>query len=199
MKKYISIFVFGLMLLFGAKNASASFIFSPVSPQLAGTSVNVDYSSAGSADTINVFDPSGAHCAQYSPFPADTGDITSSCGGSGVYVFTLCNSNVSASSCVNSDLTAEEADLGYVSQSSYTFDTAPIHGIGFLGGTAPSVGTPFDGSALQSQTATALGSTMDGIGPVLAVVIGIGLAVVIARNIANLYTQAPTEEVKKKR
>ena len=68
----------------------------------------------------------------------------------------------------------------------YNFPTQPI-GISILGGTAPSVGTPLDGTNFVSGLTASVGSTMDGLAPFDALIGGMILAFVIITWMLKLY------------
>jgi hypothetical protein len=65
-----------------------------------------------------------------------------------------------------------------------------------LGGTAPSVGVPLDGNTFNAGMSASVGSTFDGIGPILALVSGIILCFIIINFIYSLFKGIDTKKEK---
>jgi hypothetical protein len=195
MKKII-ISLFAFSVLFLSSSAFANVSFTPTSPQTAGTTGVV------SCGVGNVYIQ--ACSTSNSSVPCSAGDIIRSkvaCNNNtygfetnslGTYTYVECNPITSSSSCSGYGVLSEAlADNGFIAQANFTF-TAPIipprnAGISILGGTAPSIGTPLNGSALTAGITGAVGNTMNGLGPIIALVVGIILAFIVAIYFMNTF------------
>lgn len=191
MKKLKLLSVLGsLSFLLLAGPAFASIGFTPSSPQLPGASVHVVPDSNHYAwifdttDTL-IFDHITGNYWDTTGLPA------------GTYHVVECDNNVLCSDPPSNQADAE-SNVGFVTTYSYVLSSPPPppppFGISFLGGTAPSVGSPLDGSSFKSGLSADVGSTMDGLGPIAAWVGGIIVALILLVKIIGLIRETSEEK-----
>jgi hypothetical protein len=197
MKKIIIFFIFGLFLLAGKTNASIT--FNPIPPQ--NVNINIQTNCSG-GDIMSIYQIESIYDG--SPVGISCGDnINWSNYGISIpqtLIFIECDTLTSSGACdfsgldLNTALTNARNDTGFISETTFRLGT-PI-GISILGGTAPSVGTPFDGAELRNQLTARVGMTMDGVAPLLAVIVGIFLCMIIISKITGLFDEVKEEEHK---
>ena len=114
---------------------------------------------------------------------------------------TFVECNPSLGTCDEAILTDIRNSEGFVGEISLSWLALPLPpppvGISFLGGTAPNVGEPFDGSAMVSQLSVSVGSTMNGLGPILAIILGFILTILITSFILDLFKETKPEKIER--
>jgi hypothetical protein len=217
MKKYLLSFVLGLMLLGASASVASASSFSLTPSMGTGSTMITAINCSGIDRTIWLYKTDGTQIGHFTHADSGDGNSASYCWSAITSVlpftysstFTAINPPASVSAVLSFDALAvcnlgtktacltntDAVDLGTI----FTYHVSPpptaiSHWSGFLGGTAPSIGTPYTGTVMNGQTATAVQSTINGIGPVLALVVGIFLAGIIVYRLLGLW-QAPAQEI----
>ena len=191
MKKYVLLLI--TPLLFVGNFAFASITISPTSPQLITTP---SYSlSVTTGDRVLIYGTDGTLFG-YTPINSGNPQHRSAETGVGTETFVECDSTIALAVCSGADgadstIALAESDTGYISKRTFTWvkDFPPSGtGISILGGhTNGTGGLPLTSNDLTANVASALQTTGDGLFPIVALVIGIFLAMGIIKTIANMF------------
>ena len=195
MKKYSLALI--LPILFFAGHAFASGSFDKTSPQIV---LHNPVFTCDTGNEFNIFRSDGS--LVNGPFDCNSGINYNTITVAGTVNYVECNP-IFTGACGQGNYHNSITVLGFVSDNPFTFISAPPpiipKGIDIFGGTAPSVGAPVYGSDFVTGTASALQSTigLNGLGLILAIVIGLILVWIFLSYVIDLTTEAQERARKK--